>query len=181
MGLKQSKDFVGEQAEKTLSSAMCLLDEALEEQWELKDLQKLNLALNFLRDYSHTTTGCWRCLCEVSLCNSLEVITLEHNQITELPSSLVDMPHLTKLNLISYNPTCIYGMTNLVSLHMSCNGEQRPLTSQDCLLLDFKMDIRELQSMPFEMHLQQRLGILACHPLDKGLPIMHNPLLKCIK
>lgn len=43
------------------------------------------------------------------------------------------------------------------------------------------VDFNDLQNVPMELYLLSRLGRLACHPLDKGLHIINNPLLKPIQ
>ncbi|XP_036066779.1 leucine-rich repeat-containing protein 30-like [Oryzias melastigma] len=51
------------------------------------------------------------------------------------------------------------------------------LTRLELLNLDFN----DIKDVPQEMHQLLQLQKLACHPLDKGLHIIHNPLLKPVK
>ncbi|KAK7944346.1 hypothetical protein WMY93_000074 [Mugilogobius chulae] len=147
---------------------------------------------------------------ELGSCTCLEVLSLANNQITSLPNSLASMQNLTKLNLshnrISIIPTCVYNMKRLVFLHLACNrletiadqiqdlvnlkifivegNSLHSLPKTICLLESLELlnvDFNDLQSVPVEMYLLNRLGRLACHPLDKGLHIVHNPLLKPIQ
>ncbi|PWA30065.1 hypothetical protein CCH79_00009652 [Gambusia affinis] len=146
---------------------------------------------------------------ELGSCTCLEVLSLANNQISSLPSSLAAMHHLTKLNLshnrIVHIPTCVYSMKGLVFLHLACNrletiaDQIQDLVNLKILIVEgnsihtlpktlcfldslelLNVDFNELQNVPDEMYQLSRLRRLACHPLDKGLHIIHNPLLKPI-
>ncbi|CAL8320951.1 unnamed protein product [Arctogadus glacialis] len=147
---------------------------------------------------------------ELGSCSSLEVLSLADNRITALPESLASMRNLTKLNLsnnrMAHIPTCVYSMKGLVFLHLACNrleviaDQIQDLVNLKILIVEgnslhslpktlcfleslelLNVDFNDLQSVPGEMYLMSGLRKLACHPLDKGLHIIHNPLVKPIK
>ncbi|KAI4878533.1 hypothetical protein NFI96_010439 [Prochilodus magdalenae] len=230
----------------TLSLAMRGLDEAPADLWELRELEKLNLSLNFLCVLPSglgalenlVVLNIWgnelvslppeigllqnlRVLFayrnrlsevpeELGCCSKLEVLSLANNLLTGLPGSLASMRKLTKLNLshnqMAHIPACVYAMKNLVFLHLGHNvleniAEQiQDLVNLKILILEgnsihtlprtlcflsglelLNVDFNDLQSVPSEMYLLKKLEKLACHPLDKGLHIVHNPLLKPIQ
>uniref|UniRef100_A0A8C2K953 Uncharacterized protein n=1 Tax=Cyprinus carpio TaxID=7962 RepID=A0A8C2K953_CYPCA len=135
---------------------------------------------------------------------------LANNQIITLPNSLSELRRLTKLNLshnhIQHIPACVYSMKSLIFLHLANNRlenladkiqelvklkilivEQNSLHALPrtlCCLTGLELlnvDFNRLQSVPDEIYKLHRLEKLACHPLDKGLHIVHNPLVKPIK
>uniref|UniRef100_A0A8C9RQ46 Leucine-rich repeat-containing protein 30-like n=1 Tax=Scleropages formosus TaxID=113540 RepID=A0A8C9RQ46_SCLFO len=140
----------------------------------------------------------------------LEVLSLAGNQITGLPTSLAGLVSLKKLNLshnlIFHIPGCIYRMRSLVFLQLACNqleniaDQIQALVNLRILILEgncihtlpralcfltslelLNVDFNDIQDVPTEMHLLTKLERVACHPLDKGLHILHNPLLKPIR
>ncbi|KAA0705115.1 hypothetical protein E1301_Tti022224 [Triplophysa tibetana] len=147
---------------------------------------------------------------ELGCCTKLEVLSLANNQLTGLPASLSALSGLKKLNLshnhITHIPACVYTMKNLVFLQLACNKLEN-IADQIQALIDLKIlilegncihslpkmicgltklellnvDFNDIQNVPAEMHRLRGLERLACHPLDKGLHIMHNPLVKPIK
>ncbi|KTG40389.1 hypothetical protein cypCar_00026483, partial [Cyprinus carpio] len=74
---------------------------------------------------------------------------------------------LADLKILIVEGNCIHSLPKML-----CR-----LTKLELLNVDFN----DIQSVPAEMHRLRRLEKLACHPLDKGLHIRHNPLLKPIK
>ncbi|CAM4586041.1 unnamed protein product [Leuciscus chuanchicus] len=145
---------------------------------------------------------------ELGDCSNLEVLSLANNQISTLPNSLSNMRKLAKLNLshnrIQLIPACVYSMKSLVFLHLANNRLEnladKKLVNLKILIVEqnllhtlprtlcrltglelLNVDFNDLQSVPDEMYMLRRLEKLACHPLDKGLHIIHNPLLKPIK
>lgn len=111
---------------------------------------------------------------------------------------------LASHNRIAHIPACVYTMRSLVFLHLAGNqleniaDQIQDLVNLKILIVEgnrlhvlpktlgslaslelLNVDFNELQSLPTELHtLLRRLGRLACHPLDKGLHVVHNPLLK---
>lgn len=49
------------------------------------------------------------------------------------------------------------------------------------MMMMMRLLLTMMMMMFQEMHNLSRLEKLACHPLDKGLHIVHNPLLKPMK
>uniref|UniRef100_A0A3B5B389 Leucine rich repeat containing 30 n=1 Tax=Stegastes partitus TaxID=144197 RepID=A0A3B5B389_9TELE len=127
---------------------------------------------------------------------------LANNQLSSLPASLSNLTRLKKLNLshnlIAHVPGCVYNMKALVFLHLACNRLEN-LAENIQALVELKILIMEGNSLhslpkalcddddderplpPQDLHQLSRLQKLAYHPLDKGLHIIHNPLLKPVK
>ncbi|KAM3860332.1 leucine-rich repeat-containing protein 30a [Diretmus argenteus] len=147
---------------------------------------------------------------ELGACTQLEVLSLANNQLSSLPSSLSNLSSLKKLNLshnhITHVPGCVYNMKTLVFLHLAYNRLEnlaeniQALVELKILIVEgnnlhclpkalccltrlelLNLDFNDIKDVPQEMHLLSRLEKLACHPLDKGLHIVHNPLLKPVK
>ncbi|XP_031690878.1 leucine-rich repeat-containing protein 30-like [Oncorhynchus kisutch] len=147
---------------------------------------------------------------ELGNCTRLEVLSLTNNKISGLPASFASLICLRKLNLshnkIVHIPGCIYTMKSLVFLHLACNrleciadsiaalvelkilivegNEIHSLPKIICCLTRLELlnvDFNDIQNVPQEMHQLSRLEKLACHPLDKELHIMQNPLQEQIK
>ncbi|KAK5606165.1 hypothetical protein CRENBAI_026060 [Crenichthys baileyi] len=147
---------------------------------------------------------------ELGACTQLEVLSLANNQLSSLPSSLSNLTRLRKLNLshnlIAHVPGCVYSMKALVFLDLSSNRLEnlaeniQALVELKILIMEgnslhslpkalcfltrlelLNLDFNDIKDVPQEMHQLSRLEKLACHPLDKGLHIIHNPLLKPLK
>uniref|UniRef100_A0A4W4DQ06 Uncharacterized protein n=1 Tax=Electrophorus electricus TaxID=8005 RepID=A0A4W4DQ06_ELEEL len=137
------------------------------------------------------------------------VLSLTCRGMVDPPEELLEISELQKLNLhkqIAHIPVCIYTMKSLAFLDMACNRLEN-ITEKIQALADLKIpimegnyihslprmfgcltelellnvDYNEIQNITAEMHQLTSLGKLACHPLDKGLHIMYNPLSKPIK
>lgn len=85
--------------------------------FELPCIREINASHNHLEEIKITGAGRWS--------DSLDIVNLSHNMLTELPSS-VNAPYLKYLN-ISYNqfaeiPNCVKGFKLLKSLNISFNS-----------------------------------------------------------
>uniref|UniRef100_A0AAQ4PRQ6 Leucine rich repeat containing 30a n=1 Tax=Gasterosteus aculeatus aculeatus TaxID=481459 RepID=A0AAQ4PRQ6_GASAC len=138
------------------------------------------------------------------------VLSLNNNQLSSLPESLSKLTRLRKLNLsqnhMALLPGCIYNMKALVFLHLACNclenlaeniqnlaelkilivegNSLHSLPKALCCLTRLELlnlDFNDIKDVPQELHQLSHLEKLACHPLDKGLHIVHNPLIKPVK
>ncbi|XP_056868902.1 leucine-rich repeat-containing protein 30-like isoform X4 [Takifugu flavidus] len=139
-----------------------------------------------------------------------QVLSLANNQLSTLPASFSNLTQLKKLNLshnlIAHVPACVYNMKALVFLHLACNrldnlaeniqalvelkilivegNSLQSLPKALCCLTRLELlnlDFNHIKDVPQELHQLTRLQRLACHPLDTGLHIVHNPLLKPVK
>ncbi|XP_041823430.1 leucine-rich repeat-containing protein 30-like isoform X2 [Melanotaenia boesemani] len=177
------------------------LQEVPYELWELLELEKLNLSLNSLKVLPP----------QLALLSNLVVLNLWGNQLTSLPPEIGQLRRLRVLfayrNRLTEVPEELGTCTQLeVFLDVSCNRLEN-LAENIQALVDLKilimegnslhslpralcfltrlellnLDFNDIKDVPQEMHQLSRLEKLACHPLDKGLHIIHNPLLKPVK
>ncbi|XP_068160309.1 leucine-rich repeat-containing protein 30a isoform X2 [Antennarius striatus] len=191
-----------------LSLARRGLTEVPDELWEMPELEKLNLSLNSLKVLP-APLALLSNLVVLNLWGN-QVLSLANNQLSSLPPSLSGLTKLRKLNLshnlIAHIPGCVYNMKALVFLHLACNRLEnlaeniQALVELKILIVEgnslhslpkalccltrlelLNLDFNDIKDVPQEMHQLSRLEKLACHPLDKGLHILHNPLLKPLK
>ena len=148
----------------------------------LTSLRKLNLSHNLIQHIP----GC------VYNMKAL-VLTLFNQPVSQSasqPASLNSFPsyfpqvflHLA-CNRLENMAESIQGLVQLKILIVEGNS-LNALPKALCCLVQLELlnlDFNQLKDVPQEMHQLFRLERLACHPLDKGLHILHNPLLKPIK
>ncbi|KAF3836654.1 hypothetical protein F7725_029212, partial [Dissostichus mawsoni] len=165
-----------------LSLARRGLKEPPDELWELLELQKLNLSLNSLKSLPAPLA-------------QLRNLESDPTQEAEPESE----PDVTAAG-------AVYSMKALVFLHLAGNRLEnlaenlQSLTELKILIVEgnnlhslpkalcclnrlelLNLDFNDIKDLPQELHQLCRLERLACHPLDKGLHIVHNPLIKPVK
>uniref|UniRef100_A0A4W4HFS8 Leucine rich repeat containing 30a n=1 Tax=Electrophorus electricus TaxID=8005 RepID=A0A4W4HFS8_ELEEL len=153
------------------------------------ELTSLPPEIGMLRSQRALFTHCNRLSAvpeELGRCDELEVLSLAGNQLTTLPGGLATAHRLAELNLGHNRMDIDERIRDLASLKILIVEENRlrsllralcHLTALELLNVDFN----NLQNVPGEMYRLWRLEKLASHPLDKGLHIVHNALLKPIQ
>ncbi|KAM9699234.1 uncharacterized protein ACNS7B_003529, partial [Menidia menidia] len=134
----------------------------------LTRLRKLNLSHNLI---AHVP-GC------VYSMRALVFLDLAYNRLENLAENIQSLLELKILIVEGNNlhslPRALCFLTRLELLNLDFNNikdvPQVSLTWLAVIVLRF--------CCVQELHLLVRLQKLACHPLDKGLHIVHNPLLK---
>ncbi|PWA15695.1 hypothetical protein CCH79_00019589 [Gambusia affinis] len=141
----------------------------------------------------------------------LRKLNLSHNLIAHLPGCIYSMKSLVGVHQPESRPcslqvTCCPPVLLQVFLDLSSNRLENVAENIQALLelkilimegnhlhslprgLCFltrlellNLDFNHIRDLPEEMHHLSRLEKLACHPLDKGLHIVHNPLMKPLK